>query len=66
MAMHHKSEFMFSNLPPNLKFLNPAVLQQMFVFPPDMRTTLPIEANRLNNQVLVNYFEEEWEQYLAM
>ena len=33
---------------------------------PDMRTTLPIEANRLNNQVLVNYFEEEWEQYLAM
>ena len=66
MAMHQKQPAMFSQLPSNLKFLNPSVLQQMFIFPEDMKTKLPIEANRLNNQVLVTYFEEEWEKYLAM
>lgn len=66
MAMHQKPESMFAQLPSNLKFLNPSVLQQMFIFPEDMKTKLPIEANRLNNQVLVHYFEEEWEKYLAM
>ncbi|HEX8314245.1 MAG TPA: polyamine aminopropyltransferase, partial [Flavisolibacter sp.] len=66
MAMHQKPPAMFAQLPNNLKFLNIPVLQQMFVFPEDMKTTLPIEANRLNNQVLVQYFEEEWEKYLAM
>jgi len=66
MAMHQKPEVMFTQLPGNLKFLNPSVLQQMFIFPEDMKTKLPIEANRLNNQVLVHYFEEEWEKYLAM
>jgi spermidine synthase len=49
-----------------LQFLNPEVMQQMLVFPQDMRSRLPIEPNRLNNQVLVNYFEEEWERYLAL
>ena len=66
MAMHQKPATMFAQLPGSLKFLNPFVLQQMFIFPEDMKTKLPIEANRLNNQVLVHYFEEEWEKYLAM
>ena len=66
MAMHQKPAEMFTRLPAKMKFLNPPVLQQMFVFPDDMKTTLPIEANRLNNQVLVHYFEEEWEKYLSM
>jgi spermidine synthase len=66
MAMHQEPPTMFASLPATLKFLNQSVLQQMFVFPEDMKTKLPVEANRLNNQVLVNYFEEEWERYLAM
>jgi spermidine synthase len=35
----------------------------MFEFPNDM-ATLPTEPNRLNNQILVRYFEEEWAHYL--
>lgn len=66
MAMHQPPPVMFAHLPPSLRFINPAVLRQLFVFPDDMKTTLPIQANRLNNQVLVTYFEEEWEKYLAM
>jgi spermidine synthase len=47
-----------------LKFVNAATAQQMFVFPEDMRAKQPLAVNKLNNQVLVNYFEEEWNAYL--
>jgi len=53
-----------ANLPAGLRFLTPAVLQQMFSFPPDMQR-VPTEVNRLDNQVLVRYFETEWGKYLA-
>ncbi|THU40908.1 polyamine aminopropyltransferase [Niastella caeni] len=49
---------------PGLKFLSSDIAQQMFVFPQDMRTKQPLAVNKLNNQVLVNYFEEEWNAYL--
>ncbi len=49
---------------PGLKFVNAATAPQMFVFPQDMRTSQPLAVNKLNNQVLVNYFEEEWNAYL--
>jgi len=49
---------------PGMKFINPATAQQMFVFPQDMQTKQPLAINKLNNQVLVNYFEEEWNAYL--
>ncbi len=29
-------------------------------FPADMRTTEKVEINRLDNQILVRYFDEEW------
>ena len=48
---------------PELKFLNQATFQQMCVFPKDMPGK-ETEVNKLNNQVLVHYFEEEWAQYL--
>jgi spermidine synthase len=51
-------------LPPDLRFLTPAVLQEMLSFPPDMER-VPTEINRLDNQVLVRYFESEWGRYLA-
>ena len=44
---------------PNLKFLTPELAPSLFHFPKDMA---PVEAevNRLNNQVLVQYYEAEW------
>jgi spermidine synthase len=36
----------------------------MLYFPPDMQS-VPTDINRLDNQVLVRYFESEWGQYLA-
>jgi spermidine synthase len=52
------------NLPAGLRFLTPDVLVQMLYFPPDMES-VPTQVNRLDNQVLVRYFESEWGQYLA-
>ncbi len=50
-------------LPDELKFITAASARDMFHFPPDMGP-LPVEANRLNNQMLVRYFEEEWAHYV--
>jgi spermidine synthase len=46
-------------LPTGLQFLDDATLELLPRFPPDM-ARLPVEVNRLNNQVLVHYYEEEW------
>jgi spermidine synthase len=51
------------HLPDDLKFISDASTRDMFHFPPDMGP-LPVEPNRLNNQVLVRYFEEEWSHYV--
>jgi spermidine synthase len=51
------------HLPEGLKFLTEASARDMFHFPPDMGP-LPVEPNRLNNQMLVRYFEEEWAHYV--
>ncbi|MES2558855.1 MAG: polyamine aminopropyltransferase [Bacteroidota bacterium] len=46
----------------NLRFVNAESFKQMLVFPKDMQ---PVQAdvNKLNNQVLVHYFEDEWANY---
>jgi spermidine synthase len=46
-------------MPPGLKFLTIAQMSAMLDFPPDMA---PVAAlpNRLNDQVLVRYYEREW------
>jgi spermidine synthase len=46
-------------LPSGLRFLSMQNVGEMFVFPNDM---LPVaaEPNRLNNQVLVHYYERDW------
>jgi spermidine synthase len=46
-------------LPQGLRFLTPETLRAMFEFPADMQR-VPAEINRLNNQILVQTFEEEW------
>ncbi len=50
-------------LPEGLKFITEASARDMFHFPPDMGP-VQVEPNRLNNQMLVRYFEEEWAHYV--
>jgi spermidine synthase len=49
-------------LPEGVRFLDARVFATLFEFPPDMQR-VPVEVNRLNNQALVRYFEEEWARY---
>jgi spermidine synthase len=41
------------------RFLDGPTLAAMFIFPRDM-AAVPVEINRLDNQMLVRYYEEEW------
>ncbi|MEO0335119.1 MAG: polyamine aminopropyltransferase, partial [Pseudomonadota bacterium] len=45
--------------PKDLRFLSPGVARHLTVFPDDM-SSVETEINRLNNQILVRYFEDEW------
>jgi spermidine synthase len=45
--------------PFELRFVSPQMHPALFTFPQDM-SRVPTEVNRLNNQVLVEYFESEW------
>ena len=49
--------------PPGLRFLTPAIAATLFEFPADM-APVPVEVNRLNNQILVQYHAAGWEQYV--
>ena len=45
------------------RYLTPATTPTLFQFPKDMER-VEAEVNRLNNQVLVRYFENEWRQVI--
>lgn len=45
------------------RYLDAENTAQMFYFPPDMRAP-DVEANHLNNQILVRYFESDWNNSL--
>jgi spermidine synthase len=45
------------------RFLTPEINRSLFLFPPDM-ARVDMEPNRLNNQVLVRIFEEEWRRVI--
>jgi spermidine synthase len=47
---------------PGLKFINAESIGTLLTFPADMKQ-VPTEINKLNNQVLVRYFDEEWADY---
>ena len=49
--------------PENLKFVNPDIVRSMLVFPQDMRVAVS-QVNKLNNQILVRIFDEEWANYV--
>jgi spermidine synthase len=46
-----------------VRYLTPETMKTMFDFPADM-AKVDAEVNRLNNQVLVRYFEEEWRRVM--
>ena len=50
-----------AKLPEGLKFLSVGNIPQMFLFPNDM-TRVAVETNRLNDQILVRYYENEWRE----
>jgi spermidine synthase len=46
-----------------VRFLDDATLASMFVFPRDM-APVAVEINRLDNQMLVRYYEDEWRKWI--
>ena len=52
----------FRDLPERLRFLSAATFQQLTHFSDDM-SQIETEVNKLNNQILVHYYEEEWGPY---
>ena len=64
MATTQTDRHWFKAFPAGLKYLNSATIQQMLNFPEDMKVHQALMPNKLNNQVLVNYFEDEWGKYL--
>lgn len=48
-----------AKIPVATRFLTPALWPSLFAFPADMGR-VPAEINRIDNQVLVKLFEEEW------
>jgi spermidine synthase len=47
------------SLPARLRFVSVEGLPSMFQFPPDMSPT-PMPPNRLNDQVLVRAYDQDW------
>jgi spermidine synthase len=45
-----------------LRYLNDETLRALFAFSPDMGP-LEVEPNRLNNQLLVHYYQEDWQRW---
>ncbi|HEY0678149.1 MAG TPA: polyamine aminopropyltransferase [Chitinophagaceae bacterium] len=64
MATFNNQRQWYTNFPEGLKFVNKVTVQQMLNFPEDMKAKQALLPNKLNNQVLVDYFEEEWSNYL--
>jgi spermidine synthase len=48
--------------PVAMHYLNEAILPSMFLFSEDMKR-VPVEVNRLDNQILVQYYDEEWKRW---
>jgi spermidine synthase len=48
--------------PAGLRFLDDQAMQAMFMLSADLGP-VPVEVNRLDNQVLVRYYEAEWKRY---
>lgn len=62
-VMAGKQPFMPStHYPDGLRFVSAETMKLMLQFPADM-SKLKTDINRLDNQVLVHYFDDEWAEY---
>ena len=62
-ALARSSPFEIPRHPPaGLKFLDDQTLAAMFMLSKDIEA-VPVEINRLDNQVLVRYYEGEWKRF---
>jgi len=62
-ALARSSSFEVPQNPPTgLKFLDEQTLASMFILSKDIEP-VPVEINRLDNQVLVRYYEGEWKRF---
>ena len=62
-ALARKSPFELpTRLPAHLRYLTPELLPGLFVLPVDLGP-VPVEVNRLDNQVLVRYHDSDWRRY---
>lgn len=52
-----------AHYPAGMRFLKASGLAALLEFPPDM-ARVDSEVNKLNNQALVRYFDEEWSEYV--
>lgn len=55
----HRDFQLPTSLPAGLRFVSVAGLPAMFQFPPDM-SPMPMPPNRLNDQVLVRAYDQDW------
>ncbi len=58
-----KAFVMPSHYPEGLRYLNAQTAKSMFEFPPDM-AEIETKIQKLDDQALVRYFDEEWSKYL--
>ena len=58
----HRAFIPAEHYPDALRFVTPQTTSQMLQFPTDMNQ-VATTINRLDNQVLVRYFDEEWSEY---
>lgn len=62
LALKNKAFNAPKNFDTSCRFITKSVFEQMLVFPKDMDSVYT-EVNKLNNQVLVHYFDEDWKHY---
>lgn len=62
LAAYGQPNFSSDSLSLPMKFLTQETLKTMTQFPGDMKQEIT-EVNKLNNQILVHYFEKEWAIY---
>ncbi len=58
----HQRPTLPTQMPRDLKYMSEELAKTLVVFPQDMLVA-STEVNKLNNQILVRYFEEEWAEY---
>ena len=56
-----KGSYIPPQVPKGLRFLDQTSLAGLFQFPADM-AAVPVEPNKLNDQVLVRYYDKEWRE----